>query len=111
MSSPSDKDSATANKEVWRGTVMIVTTDADSSYDITPTLRLFVQPIELLPPPPSEIHGDFPPEYVDPLVGHPKLGRKGETLYLRPLHHLKEGKDLSRDESEEGLFERHRVID
>ncbi|KAK1755081.1 hypothetical protein QBC47DRAFT_345294 [Echria macrotheca] len=94
------------DKEIWRGTVMIVTTDADSSYDIAPTLRLFVQPIELLPPPPREVDGDLPPEYVDPLAGHPKLGRKGETLYVRPVDHLEEAKDLSRDETDEGLFEK-----
>jgi len=85
---------------------MIVTTDADSSYDIAPTLRLFVQPIELLPPPPREVDGDLAPEYVDPLAGHPKLGRKGETLYVRPVSHLEEAKDLSRDESDDGLFEK-----
>ncbi|KAB5578559.1 hypothetical protein GE09DRAFT_1261717 [Coniochaeta sp. 2T2.1] len=95
-------------REVWRGSVMIVTQDADSSYDIAPTLRLFVQPIELLPPPPPEVHGELPPEYIDPIAGHPKLGRKGETLYVRPVDHLEEGKDLSRDESDNGLFEKTR---
>ncbi|OIW24079.1 hypothetical protein CONLIGDRAFT_664446 [Coniochaeta ligniaria NRRL 30616] len=95
-------------REVWRGSVMIVTQDADSSYDIAPTLRLFVQPIELLPPPPAEIHGELPPEHVDPIAGHPKLGRKGETLYVRPVDHLEEAKDLSRDETDNGLFEKTR---
>lgn len=95
-------------REVWRGSVMILTQDADSSYDIAPTLRLFVQPIELLPPPPAEIHGELPPEHVDPIAGHPKLGRKGETLYVRPVDHLEEAKDLSRDESDNGLFEKTR---
>ncbi|KAK4241832.1 hypothetical protein C8A03DRAFT_11951 [Achaetomium macrosporum] len=95
-------------REIWRGSIMIVTTDADSSYDIAPTLRLFAQPIELLPPPPREIKGDEPlaPEYVDPIAGHPKLGRKGETLYVRPVDHLQEGKDISRDETDDGLFEK-----
>jgi hypothetical protein len=89
---------------------MIVTTDADSSYDIAPTLRLFAQPIELLPPPPRMIRGDEPlaPEFVDPIAGHPKLGRKGETLYVRPVDHLEEGRDLSRDETDDGLFEKTR---
>jgi len=106
--SRSAKNGAVVDKEIWRGTIMIVTTDHDSSYDIAPTLRLFVQPIELLPPPPREINGDEPlaPEYVDPLAGHPKLGRKGETLYVRPVDHLEESKDLSRDETDEGLFEK-----
>jgi len=108
--SRSARDGAVVDKEIWRGTIMIVTTDHDSSYDIAPTLRLFVQPIELLPAPPREINGDEPlaPEYVDPLAGHPKLGRKGETLYVRPVDHLEEAKDLSRDESDEGLFEKSR---
>jgi hypothetical protein len=87
---------------------MIVTQDADSAYDIAPTLRLFLQPIELLPPPPAEIHGELSPEHVDPLAGHPKLGRKGETLYVRPVDHLEERKDVSRDESDDGLFEKTR---
>ncbi|KAK3942106.1 hypothetical protein QBC46DRAFT_448001 [Diplogelasinospora grovesii] len=101
---------ASADREIWRGTVMIVTSDADSSYDIAPTLRLFVQPIELLPPPPREIDGDalLAPEYVDPIAGHPKLGRKGETLYVRPVDYLDEARDLSRDETDDGLFEKAR---
>jgi len=94
------------DKEIWRGSIMIVTTDADSSYDIAPTLRLFLQPLELLPPPPREIQGDLAPEYIDPIAGHPKLGRKGETLYVRPVDHLEEAKDVSRDETDEGLFEK-----
>jgi hypothetical protein len=87
---------------------MIVTTDSDSSYDIIPILRLFAQPIELLPPPPREVQGDLAPEYIDPIAGHPKLGRKGETLYVRPVDHLEEAKDVSRTETDEGLFERSR---
>lgn len=89
---------------------MIVTTDKDSSYDIAPTLRLFVQPIELLPLPPKQVPGDEPlaAEYVDPIAGHPKLGRKGETLYVRPVDHLEPGRDVSRDETDDGLFEKTR---
>ncbi|CAK7269120.1 hypothetical protein SEPCBS119000_003405 [Sporothrix epigloea] len=93
-------------RQFWRGSVMIVTRDEDSSYEIAPTLRLFSQPLELLPPPPAEIQGTLPPEYVDPLVGHPKLGRNGETLYVRPVEFLEQAKDLSRDETDEGLFEK-----
>lgn len=104
----SARNGAIVDKEYWRGSVMIVTTDADSSYDIAPTLRLFVQPLELLPPPPRVVSGDLPPEYVDPIAGHPKLGRKGETLYVRPVDHLDEAKDLSRDETDDGLFEKSR---
>ena len=108
--SRSTRNGNVVDKEIWRGSVMIVTTDADSSYDIAPTLRLFVQPLELLPPPPREISGDEPlaPEYVDPIAGHPKLGRKGETLYVRPVDHLEECRDLSLDETDDGLYEKAR---
>ncbi|KAM0335398.1 hypothetical protein ACHAQA_000443 [Verticillium albo-atrum] len=101
---------APADREIWRGSVMIVTQDSESSYEIAPTLRLFVQPIEVLPPPPHEISGEqpLPPEYVDPIAGLPKLGRRGETLYVRPVEHLEEAKDLSRIETDEGLFESSR---
>ncbi|KAL2155221.1 hypothetical protein VTH82DRAFT_3897 [Thermothelomyces myriococcoides] len=94
------------DREFWRGSIMIMTSDADSSYDIAPILRLFVQPIELLPTPPREVQGDLAPEYIDPIAGHPKLGRKGETLYVRPVDHLEEAKDLSRDETDDGLYEK-----
>ncbi|KAK7713457.1 hypothetical protein SLS64_004707 [Diaporthe eres] len=108
ISSRSARSGPDVEREFWRGTVMIVTQDQDSSYDIAPTLRLFVQPIELLPPPPSEIRGEIPPEFVDPIAGHPKLGRKGETLYVRPVDHLDESKDHSQDETDRGLFEKTR---
>jgi hypothetical protein len=96
--------------DIWRGSVMIVTDDAQSSYDKPPVLRLFVQPKELLPPPPAHFDGetDIPPEYVDPIAGHPKIGRDGRTLYVRPVEELPEAKDVSRDESDGGIFERHR---
>lgn len=87
---------------------MIVTKDSESSYEIAPILRLFVQDIGLLPPPPHQVNGELPPEYVDPIAGHPKLGRRGETLYVRPVEHLEEAKDLSRDETDNGLFENTR---
>ncbi|KAK6214939.1 hypothetical protein QIS74_07958 [Colletotrichum tabaci] len=105
-----NRNTAVNERTIWRGSVMIVTLDSDSSYEIAPTLRLFVQPIELLPPPPQEISGEqgLPPEYVDPIAGIPKLGRRGETLYVRPVEHLEEAKDLSRDETDNGLFEKTR---
>ncbi|KAK3354952.1 hypothetical protein B0H65DRAFT_415188 [Neurospora tetraspora] len=49
----------------------------------------------------------FDGEYDD-TYGDPKVGRKGETLYVRPVDHLEEGKDLSRDETDNGLFEKSR---
>ena len=39
---------AKEEREVWRGTVMMVTVDDRSSYNPAPQLRLFVQSIELL---------------------------------------------------------------
>ncbi|KAK4191859.1 hypothetical protein QBC35DRAFT_279575 [Podospora australis] len=108
----SARNGATMDREIWRGSIMIVTTDKDSSYDIAPTLRLFAQPIELLPPPPREVRGDEPlaPEYVDPIAGHPKLGRKGETLYVRPVEHLDDNRDSSVDETDNGLFEKTKSL-
>jgi hypothetical protein len=90
---------------------MIVTEDSMSSYELAPTLRLFIQPIDLLPPPPAQFDGtggELAPEYVDPIAGLPKIGRDGKTLYTRPVEHLQEMRDLSRDESDEGIFESHR---
>lgn len=97
-------------REMWRGSIMIVTKDSESSYEIAPTLRLFLQDMALLPPPPHHVNGDLPSEYVDPIAGHPKLGRRGETLFVRPVEDLQEGKDLSKDETDDGLFERTRSV-
>ncbi|KAI1115740.1 hypothetical protein F5Y14DRAFT_113368 [Nemania sp. NC0429] len=101
-----------AQKEIWRGSVMIVTLDSESSYDTAPLLRLFVQPIELLPPPPAELSGEQPlrPEYVDPIAGIPKIGNRGETLYVRPVDQLEEAKDLSTVEPDDGIFEVTRSV-
>jgi hypothetical protein len=85
---------------------MIVTQDSQSSYELAPTLRLFLQPIELLPPPPAQVDGEeLAAEYVDPIAGLPKMGRDGRTFYIRPVDYLDEEKDLSRIETDEGLFE------
>ncbi len=99
---------STAVRETWRGSVMIVTTDSKSSYNTPPALRLFAQPMNLLPPPPDQVDGEageLAPEYVDPIAGLLKTGRDGKTLYVRPVEHLEEGKDLSTDETDNGLFE------
>ncbi|PHH78576.1 hypothetical protein CDD82_2967 [Ophiocordyceps australis] len=98
-------DTSVSEREIWRGSIMIVTKDSDSSYEISPTLRLFVQQVKLLPPPPHQIRGETPPEYVDPIAGHPKLGRSGETLYVRPVEDLEEARDHSLDETNKGIFE------
>lgn len=106
--SRSARNAPAVEREFWRGSVMIVTADDHSSYDIAPTLRIFAQPLEILPPPPTEVHGELPHEYVDPVAGHPKLGRQGETQYVRPVDHLAEGKDSSRGTSDGDLFEKTR---
>ncbi|KAL6246395.1 hypothetical protein RBB50_006631 [Rhinocladiella similis] len=94
------------DREVWRGSVLIVTQDSHSSYDEPPTLRLFCQPQTLLPPPPHEVgENGLSPEYIDPVAGLTKLSRTGRALYVRPIDHLEEGKDLSQLESDDGLFE------
>jgi PhoD related phosphatase len=94
------------DRETWRGSVMIVTHDSQSSYEEVPTLRLFSQPRDLLPPPPQQVQDDdLAPEYVDPIAGLTKVSRRGQTLYVKPVDHLEEGKDLSRIENDDGLFE------
>ncbi|OQU93682.1 hypothetical protein CLAIMM_00162 [Cladophialophora immunda] len=93
-------------REFWRGSVLIVTQNSHSSYDPTPILRLFCQPQKLLPPPPHHVTTDeLQPEYVDPIAGLTKLSRTGRALYVRPVDHLEEGRDLSQIENDDGLFE------
>ena len=107
--SRSKGNGARPEREIWRGSIMIVTQDSHSSYELAPTLRLFLQPTKLLPPPPAQVNGEeLAPEYIDPLAGLPKVGRDGRTLYIRPVDYLDEEKDLSRIETDEGLFELHK---
>lgn len=90
---------------------MIVTYDASSNQNSIPTLRLFSQPMTLLPAPPSHVdaaEGDLPPEHVDPIAGLEKVSRTGETVYVKPVDHLEEGRDASYLEGDEGLFEKSR---
>jgi hypothetical protein len=111
LQSRSTRNPVKPEREIWRGSIMIVTQDSNSSYELAPTLRLFLQPTDLLPPPPAQLDGEddeLAPEYVDPIAGLPKIGRDGRTLYIRPVDHLEEAKDLSKEESDEGLFEMHR---
>lgn len=100
--------------ETWRGSVMIVTEDRFSSHDAAPHLRLFRQPSSLLPFPPFEVGGidgtDLSREHTDPIAGQVKVSRTGESLFVRPAHHLRTGIDLSRLETDEGLFERVKSI-
>ncbi|KXG53121.1 uncharacterized protein PGRI_001710 [Penicillium griseofulvum] len=96
-------------KEIWRGSVMVVTKDSRSSYDAPPTLRLFSQPMDLLPPPPVVISREdgmqLAPEYVDPTAGLMKVGRDGRPLYVKPVEHVEEQVDLSFVENEDGIYE------
>lgn len=97
-------------KAIWRGSIMIVTSDSKSSYESAPILRLFSQPGILLPPPPQQVDGNLDPQYIDPLAGLPKIGRDGSTLYVRPVEELEENKDFSSIETDDGLFGRRKSI-
>lgn len=100
-------------RETWRGSVMIVTVDADSTYNPAPILRLFPEPIDLLPPPPQQVddgsNHSLPHEYIDPIAGLPKLSRTGKTIYVKPVEDLEVQVDLSRVEDDAGLFEETRT--
>ena len=92
---------------------MIVTIDEESKYSPAPTLRLFPEPIDLLPPPPQEINDEnghgLPSEYIDPIAGLPKLTRTGTIVYVKPAEDLEQEVDLSRIETDDGLFEESRT--
>ena len=104
-----DKTRGGREREIWRGSVMIVTTDVQSSYQKPPTLRIFNQPMDLLPPPPPEANRDTPdPAYVEPIEGQFKVSRTGETLYVKAADDIAEDEDLSRIEDDSGLFTRQR---
>ena len=104
---------SSSERETWRGSVMIVTADADSSYDPPPTLRLFPEAMDLLHPPSQRMDAEdghnFPTEYMDPIAGLPKLTRSGKTVYVKPVDDLEQGVDLSRFEDDDGLFEEFRT--
>ncbi|RMJ25006.1 hypothetical protein PHISP_04134 [Aspergillus sp. HF37] len=104
-----DGPNGSFDKETWRGSIMIVTQDSHSTYDPPPTLRLFSQPMNLLPPPPAEVRSEegakLAPEYVDPTAGLVKLGRDGRPLYIKPVDHTEEEMDLSFVENEGGIYE------
>ncbi|KAJ5172986.1 hypothetical protein N7492_005579 [Penicillium capsulatum] len=102
-----DGPHGSVEKSIWRGSILIVTKDSRSSYERPPTLRLFAQPMDLLPPPPAEISGDvkLAPEYIDPTAGLMKVGRDGRPLYVKPVEHLEEEVDLSAVENDDGIYE------
>lgn len=106
-----DRSSTGKDREIWRGSVMIVTIDAASSYSRPPTLRLFKQSMDILPPPPVEVDSDqLDPSYVDPVEGQIKVSRTGKTLYVKPVDELAEDEDLSRLEDDTGLFSMSRSM-
>ena len=100
-------------REFWRGSVMIVTLDAESTYSPAPTLRVYPESMDLLPPPPQRVDGDsgydLPAEYIDPIAGLPKLSRTGKTVYVKPVEDLEQEVDLSRVEDDTGLYEETRT--
>ncbi|KAF2719964.1 hypothetical protein K431DRAFT_339737 [Polychaeton citri CBS 116435] len=84
-------------REIWRGSIMIVTEDEQSDYSSVPTLRLFAQPADLVESPPRDVQQsdqELPPELKDPITGQVKLSRTGRPLYV----------DLSREENNRGLY-------
>lgn len=97
------------HREIWHGTIMIVTRDSASTYSPPPTLTIYAQPRTLLPPPPAVIRPDtgerLAPEYVDPVAGVAKTGRNGRMLFVKPIDYVDEGLDLSGVEDDGGLFE------
>ena len=101
--------SSQPDRETWRGSVMIVTTDSQSVYEPAPVLRVFHQPMELLPPPPTHFDEsndqDLPYEYIDPVGGLPKMTRTGGTVYVKPAEDLDHGRDVSQIEDDDGLYE------
>jgi len=92
-------------KEYWRGTVMMVTQDSQSSYDKPPVLRLFSRPKSLYSRPIPDADKQDLDEELEPLAGSVKMSRIGRALYVRPCHKLPASKDLSRSETDDGLFE------
>ncbi|KAH7123891.1 hypothetical protein B0J11DRAFT_568815 [Dendryphion nanum] len=108
-----DKTRPGKEREIWRGSVMIVTEDKDSYYHQAPVLRLFKQPMDLLPPPPAQIDAEgqpLNPAYVDPVEGQTKVSRSGKTLYVKPVDELLENLDLSTVETDHGLFQQTPVV-
>lgn len=93
-------------KEVWRGSVMILTEDDNSDISSAPVLRMFRQDMDLHQPPPRHLleAGNVPPDAEDPIAGQVKLSRTGRALYVRPVHDIDGEVDLSRKENNSGLY-------
>ena len=91
------------SRRFWRGSAMIVTQDEASSYERAPILRLYKQPANS--PIPRDDAQAHEVNQFDSLTCQVKLGREGETLYVKPSQDLRHEADLSRLEDENGLFE------
>ena len=109
----SNSQAPLTRREIWRGSVMIATEDKRSSHDPVPSLRLFHQHLDLLPPPPPRAGGhvdeNVQAEYIDPVAGLPKMSRTGKVVYVKPVDDLEDGVDVSHIETDEGLFEETRT--
>lgn len=113
QSTSNPRATSSTEREFWRGSVMIVTSDAESTYNPAPTLRVYPEPMDILPPPPQRVDEDsgydLPVEYIDPIAGLPKLSRTGKTIYVKPVEDLDQEVDLSRVEDDTGLYEETRT--
>ena len=95
-------------QEYWRGTMMMVTQDSQSSYEKVPTLRLYSHPKTLYKKPaPVQVtdNQDSIHEDHDPIAGTVKISRIGRALYVKPARNVPSGHDLSAVETDDGLFE------
>ena len=97
------------SRRFWRGSAMIVTQDQASSYQRAPILRLYKQPAN--PPVPRDDTQSSGTNHFDPLACQIKLGREGQTLYVKPWQDLRHEADLSRLEDDHGLFESNPLSD
>lgn len=99
--------SGRGEREIWRGSIMVVTEDDQSEYSTVPTLRMFAQPMDLHTPPTRQMLESgqaVPPEDEDPVAGQVKVSRTGRPLYVRPVHDIEGEIDLSREENNQGLY-------
>jgi len=95
-------------REIWRGSVMIVTADDKSTYSPVPTLRLFSRsPVS----PKTDIVNSPSAKRKDLIVGQTKCSRTGSALYIRAVESMPMSADVSMDESDHGLFESSKPVE
>lgn len=85
----SENCTAKEERETWRGSVMIVTTDDLSDYSPPPVIRLFVQPAS---------EAEIGETNCDTSVEAATVSATGERLAARPAEELPSKKDMSRDD-------------